>query len=184
MMEVDLVEEVARLYGYDRIPATLPWAAIAGRPDKGTKTAPRCPAYVAGTRVKRSGDLQFDIGLAEQEIASLYDLQPIRVAMPMSKEHAVLRTTLLPQLIKVAAYNVHRGNERVQLFEVGKVYLTQEETLTDLPEERLQLAALIASPKPRPSGKPRKWIHNFYELKGIWESDGTVRSAGCRVSAG
>ncbi|QCV56012.1 phenylalanine--tRNA ligase subunit beta [Thermoactinomyces vulgaris] len=172
MMEVDLVEEVARLYGYDRIPATLPWGQqLPGALTKEQKLHRDARHMLRELGLNEVVTYSLTSDEAEQEIASLYDLQPIRVAMPMSKEHAVLRTTLLPQLIKVAAYNVHRGNERVQLFEVGKVYLTQEETLTDLPEERLQLAALIAGPKAASIWKtPQVDAQNFYELKGILES--------------
>lgn len=172
MMEVDLVEEVARLYGYDRIPATLPWGQqLPGALTKEQKLRRDARHMLRELGLNEVVTYSLTSDEAEQEIASLYDLQPIRVAMSMSKEHAVLRTTLLPQLIKVAAYNVHRGNERVQLFEVGKVYLTQEETLTDLPEERLQLAALIAGPKAASIWKtPQVDAQNFYELKGILES--------------
>ena len=172
MMEVDLVEEVARLYGYDRIPATLPWGQqLPGALTKEQKLRRDARHMLRELGLNEVVTYSLTSDEAEQEIASLYDLQPIRVAMPMSKEHAVLRTTLLPQLVKVAAYNVHRGNERVQLFEVGKVYLTQEETLTDLPEERLQLAALIAGPKAASIWKtPQVDAQNFYELKGILES--------------
>ncbi|MGI6474742.1 MAG: phenylalanine--tRNA ligase subunit beta [Thermoactinomyces vulgaris] len=172
MMEVDLVEEVARLYGYDRIPATLPWGQqLPGALTREQKLRRDARHMLRELGLNEVVTYSLTSDEAEQEIASLYDLQPIRVAMPMSKEHAVLRTTLLPQLIKAAAYNVHRGNERVQLFEVGKVYLTQEETLTDLPEERLQLAALIAGPKAASIWKtPQVDAQNFYELKGILES--------------
>jgi phenylalanyl-tRNA synthetase beta chain len=172
MMEVDLVEEVARLYGYDRIPTTLPWGQqLPGGLTREQKLRRDARHMLRELGLNEVVTYSLTSEEAEQEIASLYDLQPIRVAMPMSKEHAVLRTKLLPQLIKTAAYNVHRGNERVQLFEVGKVYLTQEETLTDLPEERLQLAALIAGPKAASIWKtPQVDAQNFYELKGILES--------------
>jgi phenylalanyl-tRNA synthetase beta chain len=172
MMEVDLVEEVARLYGYDRIPTTLTWGQqLPGGLTREQKLRRDARHMLRELGLNEVVTYSLTSEEAEQEIASLYDLQPIRVAMPMSKEHAVLRTKLLPQLIKTAAYNVHRGNERVQLFEVGKVYLTQEETLTDLPEERLQLAALIAGPKAASIWKtPQVDAQNFYELKGILES--------------
>ncbi|MBA4548864.1 phenylalanine--tRNA ligase subunit beta [Thermoactinomyces intermedius] len=172
MMEVDLVEEVARLYGYDRIPTTLPWGQqLPGGLTREQKLRRDARHMLRELGLNEVVTYSLTSEEAEQEIASLYDLQLIRVAMPMSKEHAVLRTKLLPQLIKTAAYNVHRGNERVQLFEVGKVYLTQEETLTDLPEERLQLAALIAGPKAASIWKtPQVDAQNFYELKGILES--------------
>ena len=173
MLEVDLIEEVARLYGYDRIPATLPWGQqLPGGLTKAQKLRRGVRHMLRELGLNEVVTYSLTSDESEQEISSLYEgLQPIRVAMPMSKEHAVLRTTLLPQLIKTAAYNVHRGNERVQLFEVGKVYLTQEETLTELPEERLQLAALISGPKTQSIWKsPQVDARNFYEMKGILES--------------
>lgn len=173
MLEVDLIEEVARLYGYDRIPATLLWGQqTPGCLTKSQKLRRTVRHQLRGLGLNEVVTYSLTSDQAEQEIASLHEgVSPIRLAMPMSNEHAVLRTTLLPQLLKTAAYNVNRGNEYVQIFEVGKVYLSDEEPLTGLPEEHLELAALITGKK-----TPSIWkstesdAQDFYVMKGIMES--------------
>ncbi|MGA8943324.1 MAG: phenylalanine--tRNA ligase subunit beta, partial [Thermoactinomyces sp.] len=160
------------LYGYDRIPATLLW----GQQTPGSLTKPQKLRRTVRHLLRELGlneviTYSLTSDQAEQEIASLHDgAIPIRLAMPMSNEHAVLRTTLLSQLLKTAAYNVNRGIDHVQIFEVGKVYLSDEETLTRLPEERLELAALITGKKaPSIWKSPEFEAKDFFVMKGILE---------------
>ncbi|MDQ0416795.1 phenylalanyl-tRNA synthetase beta chain [Croceifilum oryzae] len=169
-LEVDLIEEVARIYGYDRIPTTLPW----GQQQPGRLTDSQ--------RLRRKlRHLLIDLGLSEVLTYSLTSskrgkevdsLTPstglVRLAMPMSSEHAVLRTTLLPELVQTAAYNVKHGNEDLSIFEMGRVYVTQEKKLTELPEERTELAFLLTG-----DFRSARWNRqavqggDFYVAKGI-----------------
>ncbi|TCP62495.1 phenylalanine--tRNA ligase subunit beta [Baia soyae] len=169
-LEVDLIEEVARIYGYDRIPTTLPW----GQQQPGRLTDSQ--------RLRRKlRHLLIDLGLSEvltysltsskrgKEVGSLTPSTGlVRLAMPMSSEHAVLRTTLLPELIQTAVYNVKHGNEDLAIFEMSKVYVTQEKKLTELPEERLELAFLLTGDL-----RSARWNRqalpggDFYVAKGI-----------------
>ena len=170
--EVDLIEEVGRLYGYNRIPATLPW----GIQSSGGLTKEQ-------RLVRKLRHLMLDLGFSEaitytltspkelEKVATQGDkvLPFIRLSLPMSDERTVLRTSLLPQLIQAAEYNVHRQQDRVALFEIGHTFFTEEKQLTDLPEERLDLAALITG-----SLEPIHWQNkasavDFFVLKGILE---------------
>ncbi|MBA4601671.1 phenylalanine--tRNA ligase subunit beta [Thermoactinomyces mirandus] len=173
MLEVDLIEEVARLYGYDRIPATLLWGQqTPGGLTKSQKMRRTVRHLLRELGLNEVFTYSLTSEQAEQEIASLHEgIRPIRLAMPMSNEHAVLRTTLLTQLIKAAAYNVNHGNGHVKIFEVGKVYLSDEELLTCLPEERFELAALITGKK-TPTIWKSTWSdgHDFFVMKGILDS--------------
>ncbi|SFX77408.1 phenylalanyl-tRNA synthetase beta subunit [Thermoactinomyces sp. DSM 45891] len=169
-LEVDLIEEVARIYGYNRIPTTLPW----GQQQPGSLTDSQ--------RLRRKlRHLLIDLGLSEVLTYSLTSskrgtevgtLTPstgfVRLAMPMSSEHAVLRTTLLPELIQAAAYNVKHGNEDLAIFEMGRVYVTKEKKLTELPEERTELAFLLTGDF-RLARWNRQAMHggDFYVAKGI-----------------
>ncbi|QKG84010.1 phenylalanine--tRNA ligase subunit beta [Kroppenstedtia pulmonis] len=170
-IEVDLIEEVARLYGYNRIPSTLPW----GQQFPGSLTQEQ----KLRRRIRHT--LQ-DVGLFEvigyslthpkrlKEIASLYSgFQPIRISMPMSDERKVLRTSLIPQLVETAEYNVHRRQEEIRLFELSRVFLTEEKLKDDLPEERWMLAGLLTG-----SGAGKHWgkqeeTLDFYTVKGLLE---------------
>jgi phenylalanyl-tRNA synthetase beta chain len=120
--EVDVVEEIVRLYGYDKVPESMPKRTIA---------PPR--ADVIPTLVKQSLSAA---GLNEAWISSLVaasDLNArgflgannetaVKVLNPLSEDHQALRQSLLPGLMKAVAYNHDRGQENVWLFEVGLTY--------------------------------------------------------------
>ena len=126
--EVDLVEEVGRIHGYDEhLPATLPQARGQG----GRLTREQ------GLR-RRAEDVLRDLGFDAVVSLSLVDPdlprrmrfapddprhKPIRVSNPLSIEHSELRTTLLGSLLDAARYNLARGAERVALCESGRAYL-------------------------------------------------------------
>ncbi|WP_044640835.1 phenylalanine--tRNA ligase subunit beta [Risungbinella massiliensis] len=144
-IEVDLIEEVARMYGYDRIPVTLPWGQQSpgelSRQQKFRRTIKRTLRNLGLNEVVTYSLTSEQKG---KEVASLHTgIQPIRLALPMSNEHAYLRTTLLPQLLETAVYNRNRGMEDVAIFEIGKSYLTEEEMITEQPLERLELSFLL-----------------------------------------
>jgi phenylalanyl-tRNA synthetase beta chain len=88
--------------------------------------------------------------------------------MPMSNEHAVLRTNLLPQLVQVAARNRNHGVADVSIFELAKVYLASDDNPHTLPDERFQLAFLLTG-----DYHPANWANNaqkggdFFTAKGI-----------------
>jgi phenylalanyl-tRNA synthetase beta chain len=168
---VDLIEEVARLYGYDRIPTSLPW----GQQQPGGRTE-----WQENRRTIRH--TLRDLGLNEVITYSLtseslegeitYPLTvphiPIPIAMPMSNEHAILRTNLLPQLVQVAAHNRNHGVPDISIYELSKVYLASDDNQHTLPEERFQLAFLLTG-----DYHPSSWIQapqnggDFFTAKGI-----------------
>jgi phenylalanyl-tRNA synthetase beta chain len=94
---------------------------------------------------------------------------PVALALPMSEERSALRTSLIPHLLDTAMYNRNHSTTDIAIFELGKVFLTSEQQLTKLPEERLLLSILITgNVKPvHWSGKSAKV--DFYDLKGIFE---------------
>lgn len=123
---VDLVEEVLRLAGYDRIPSTLPFVA-AGRgltsEQRLRRRVSRAAASFGLTEVLSypfvgAGD--FDrLGLAEDDPRR----RIIRLANPLSDERPGMRTTMLPGLLATAARNVSRGADGVAIFEIGSVFV-------------------------------------------------------------
>lgn len=142
-IEVDLIEEVARLYGYDRIPTTLPWGQQspgALTPEQSLRRVIRHTLRDAGYHEVVNYSLTSPGRLRELPSVLYPDARPIRISMPMSDERKVLRTSLLPQLLETAEYNVHRREEGAALFELGKVFITEEKKLTQQPEERWVLA--------------------------------------------
>ena len=132
--EIDLVEEVARVHGLEKIPFTLPLrSAMDGRLTK-------------EQRLRRLlEDVLVGAGFSEAYTWSFTARDPhpdaLRLPDPLTSEHAVLRTTLLEGLVGAARHNVNMGNEGVALFEVARVYLP---TGDQLPEERWHVGGIAA----------------------------------------
>ena len=143
--EIDVVEEVLRLHGLDRLPYSLPLR----REMRGWLTRAQ--------RLRRlCEDVLVGAGYAEAYTSSLVAADPradaLRLPDPLSSEQAVLRTTLLPSLAEAARRNVDAGNEGIALFELARVYLPSGE---QLPEERWRLAGVVEG--------------GFFEAKGAVE---------------
>ncbi|MBL4951178.1 phenylalanine--tRNA ligase subunit beta [Neobacillus sp. YIM B02564] len=166
-IEEDLIEEVARLYGYDNIPKTLP---------VGSSTPGKLTAYQKKRRVVRqylegAGLYQaVTYSLTSEEKAAQYALEKreaIHLAMPMSEDRSVLRLSILPQLLEVVKYNSARQNDSLAVYETGNVFLANG---TDaLPEEREHLAAAITGLWTNHSWQGEKKPVDFFVLKGILE---------------
>ncbi|MDR6226526.1 phenylalanine--tRNA ligase subunit beta [Desmospora profundinema] len=171
-IEVDLIEEVARLFGYDRIPKTLPWGQQspgALTPEQRLRRVIRQTLRHAGLSEVINYSLTSKSRLEELNHPAA-DARPIRLHMPMSDERKWLRTTLIPQLLETAEYNIHRGEERVALFELSRVFITDEKKLKKLPEERWMVSALVTGEK-----IPSHWVGpsepwDFFAAKGLIES--------------
>jgi phenylalanyl-tRNA synthetase beta chain len=132
--EIDLVEEVARIHGLEKIPFTLPLrSAMSGRLSKEQRLRRRVEDVLAGAG--------FDEAYTLSLVASDPDPEALRLPEPLTSEHGVLRTTLLEGLVAAAAHNVAVGNEDVALFEIARVYLPSGE---ELPEERWRVGAIAA----------------------------------------
>ena len=154
--EVDLVEEVGRIHGYDEhLPSTLPGSAgQAGRLSREQALRRRAEDVVR--------DLGFDavttLSLTDPAMPSRLRIDaddvrgaPIKVSNPLSVEHSELRTTLLGPLLDAARYNLAHGAERVALFESGRVYLAENEPATDG-----VLAGRFAGGRPAPAYEPHR----------------------------
>lgn len=157
----DLVEEVARIRGYDAIPTELPRVLPSGR---GISTRQR-----AARRLKEAAA---DLGLLEAvnfSFVSEADLARSRVetngvalANPLSEERAVMRTSLLPGLLSDVARARRHQSRSVSLFEVARTYLPRAGEA--LPEERLELGLVLAGERVTQVGEGGRY--DFYDGKG------------------
>ncbi|RME43981.1 MAG: phenylalanine--tRNA ligase subunit beta, partial [Chloroflexi bacterium] len=170
----DLVEEVARIYGYDRLPSTLP-----------SDELPPQRTNWALVREERVRDILVGAGLQEvitypllsikREAALVTDSEAavdpdsyITLANPISPERASLRHTLLASLLEVMRNNL-RYRDRVAIFEVGHVYLPTGDG--ELPEEPRRLGIAMTGPR-----KKGGWLDgddeglDFFDLKGVVET--------------
>ena len=168
--EADLVEEIARLYGYDKIPATLP---STGR-SRGGKNA---------TMVFRDGIRELLVGFGLNEAMSYtfwstkaltkmgIPWQPmITINNPLTEEWSAMRIRVLPQLLEAVARNVARQQDNVHLFELGPVYEAKELPLAEHPEERWKLAIAMTGQWPTTQwGRPDHEV-DVFDLKGVLEA--------------
>jgi len=95
--------------------------------------------------------------------------KPIGLAMPMSEERSVLRTSLLPNLVETAVYNRNRNNDDLALFEIGKAFVTEQSQLTEQPQEHQLLAALLTGKRSSEHWSGKAAEVDFYDLKGMFE---------------
>ena len=131
--EIDLVEEVARIHGLEQIPFTLP-----------SRTAMFGRLTLEQRLRRRVEDVLSGIGFSEAYTWSLVRADPdpnaLRLPVPMTADHAILRTTLLEGLVDTTRRNVHAGNEGIALFELALVYLPSG---GPLPEERWRVGGIV-----------------------------------------
>jgi phenylalanyl-tRNA synthetase beta chain len=169
-IEADLIEEVARMYGYNRIPATL----MQGDNTRGAKT----PVQLIETRLKDTlaacgltevitysfvNPHVFDaLGLAEDN-----DLRrAVKVKNPLSEDQSVMRTTLLPNLLEVLQRNYNRRVQNGAVFETGRCFLPTDR---QLPDEIPVLGAAAMGNQASAWNKPAVPM-DFYYLKGVLEA--------------
>jgi len=172
--EIDLVEEVARLYGYDRLPVTLPSGApshdIPTHEDRVIRTIRR---LLTGAGLNETLTFSF----ADPEVAERMGWGPeeararqIPLANPMTRERSYLRASLTPSLLDVMSYNSRQRIEDVCIFEVGRVYRPKELPLTRLPDEPLYVGiGMMGHRIPRGWNSPDSEV-DFFELKGVVEA--------------
>ena len=163
----DIVEEIARMYGYDEIPTTLPAADVVGG----------LTAYQAKRRVVRNvmegaGLFQaVTYSLTSAEASQKFALkaeETTKLLMPMSEERSTLRQSLIPHLVEAAAYNVARQMDSVALYEIGSVFLGQ--TAEQLPFEEEHLALVLTGKWTDNAWQGEKKNVDFFVAKGIIEA--------------
>ncbi|MBP1930340.1 phenylalanine--tRNA ligase subunit beta [Ammoniphilus resinae] len=169
--EVDLIEEVARLHGYDQIPISLP---EGGTTRGGLTDYQQWQRTIRNTLTSAGLFEVFTYAFSDEKV--MYDFAPfeaehkgIPLTMPMSEERSHLRVHLLPHLLETASYNQNRQNNDLSIFEMGRVFLTEEAELTKLPKEKLCLGGLLTG-----TWLPQQWTNkpqsvDFYDMKGILE---------------
>src|SRR5437879_5881496 len=170
--EIDLIEEVARIYGLDKFPPRLPAARIG---------AARLPHYEAEARLRERL-----IGLGYREIITIPhvaedrdalfrppDVQPVRLANPLSEEANVLKSTSIVTMAAALEWNLNRGQRNLRLFEIGRHYRLRGTESVETP-----ILTLGATGQAREKGlydSPRDY--SFADLKGDVDALGVLANS-------
>ncbi len=139
----DLAEEVARFYGYDKIPVTLPKSsATAGgvteklRFEKIARAAAEGYGFSEGMTYSFESPKVYDkLCLSEDDALR----KSIRISNPLGEDYSVMRTSALGGMLSSLAINYNRRNKNVRLYEIANVYIPRELPLSELPDERTHL---------------------------------------------
>ncbi|MBW8351201.1 phenylalanine--tRNA ligase subunit beta [Bacillus sp. IITD106] len=166
-IEEDLVEEVARLYGYDHIPKTLPkGASLPGGLNKNQSRRRVVRAFLEGAGLYQA----ITYSLTSEDKATRFAIEtrePVKLAMPMSEERSRLRLSIVPQLLESVSYNLARQHDSIALYEIGSVFLNNGQG--NQPQEREHLAGAITGLWVDNEWQGEKKPVDFFVAKGILE---------------
>ena len=121
--EIDLIEEIARLHGYDKFENTLPAysGAVMEQPDAAKEAALRQRSLALG--YNEAVSLTFISHADAEKFSSVSNgVRVLELENPLSEEASVMRTSMAPGMLDMLAWNLNRGAEEVRLFEMGRVY--------------------------------------------------------------
>jgi phenylalanyl-tRNA synthetase beta chain len=154
--EEHLLEEIARHYGFDKFPATLPPSRGLGALLPHEKRVRELRSLLSG--VGYSEICTYSFSNEEVERRFYPDIDPVRLRNPMSEEATILRTSLIPGMLTTIQWNLNRGNRNLQLYELSKVYWRGG-------ERRTLILAACGSLKPTSVHETSRDF-DFFVLKG------------------
>ncbi len=163
--EADLIEELARIHGYDAIPTTVPRVrpSSEGTPFE-IRFLPQLRLAAAGAGLHEA--IAYGFVAPAQLAAARVPTDAIALENPLSEERSVMRTSLLPGLAEAAARALRHGAREIRLFEVGRTFHRDGEGGADaaLPTERRRIALVLAGEHRAALGSERAF--DFYDGKG------------------
>ncbi|MBN2242875.1 MAG: phenylalanine--tRNA ligase subunit beta [Acidobacteria bacterium] len=165
-LEADLIEEIARFYGYQNIPATLPPNRNMGRPSPVSRLENALRDILVGLGFHEAVNLSFADESDAEEFGTGQD-ERIGVRNPLTEDMKYMRTDLAPGLVRAAKRNFNYGRRTVRLFEIGKVYRAGPD---GIPEERNILGILGTGGFTERNWKLPDAGFDFFHMKGVLET--------------
>jgi len=161
--EIDLVEEIARLHGYDKFANTLPSfsGAVTEKPE--ALKDQRVRSLLLALGYTEAVSLSF---ISHEDAEQFSAVPVIEIANPLSEEASVMRTSLVPGMLNMVAYNLNRGTENVQLFETASTFEAAASTVSELKRLSLTATGSALSASVHQSGRPI----SFFDVKGDVET--------------
>jgi phenylalanyl-tRNA synthetase beta chain len=164
-LEVDLIEELARLYGYNRLPVRYPQARLA--PQANPEARSDLPA-LRRLLVARGYQEAITYSFIDPKLFELFSpgVEPLLLANPISTDMAAMRSSLWPGLVKALQHNLNRQQDRVRLFESGLRFVGQ---LQGLKQEPMLAGVVCGSRLPEGWAQGRETV-DFFDVKADVEA--------------
>lgn len=161
--EIDLIEELARLHGYDKFENRLPSyiGSVIELPDAAKDAKLRTSLLALG--YDETISLTF---ISRQDSAKFSPAAAVELANPLSEEASVMRTSMIPSMLNMLAYNLNRGADNVRLFEAGNIFERDGEKVAECKRICLGATGNALAPNLDQAGRPL----NFFYLKGDLEN--------------
>lgn len=170
--EVDLIEEVARLYNYDHIkPQFLTNLNFAGKPLPDELSVPELREEIRRFFVPKGIHEIITYNLADPKLAKIFTKEPVTIANPLGVELSVLRPSLVPSILKVIQHNMRFGTKDLSIFEIGKTFRKTKSKSTFIEgylEKEWLCVALTGRRYPENWSDQQQEI-DFYDIKGLCE---------------
>jgi len=170
--EIDLIEELARMYGYDNIPVTMPYARVSSdRPQNRQRLERETRNLLVSFGFHEVVNFSFSpLDVPERMMLACDDHRSthIKLLNPLIDEHAVMRTTLLPGLLETSARNANFRVINQRIFELRRVYLVK--TDHEYPSEPLILGGIISGLRYPEGWNQGKEEVDFFDAKGVVEN--------------
>ena len=173
-IEEDLIEEVARLIGYQKLPETAPLAPIVPRVRSETRRSSFAVRHaLAGLGYLETINFSFVDETWERDLAGNAD--PVRLLNPIASQMGAMRSSLMGSLLQVVKHNADRRADRVRVFEVGRVFRRDESVTASDSSVRgiaqpMHVAGIVYGPAARQGWEGKQTPADFYDVKGDVEA--------------
>jgi phenylalanyl-tRNA synthetase beta chain len=165
-IEVDLIEELGRLYGYDKLPETRPQGTVLTTDiSENTLATHRLQSLLVDRGYQEAITYSFVDPELQQHLA-VEDEQAIALANPISADLSVMRTSLWPGLIQAMVYNLNRQHDRVRLFEVGRSFRGTQDNVI----QHRQIAGVVCGSRYAEQWSEKQRPVDFFDVKADVEA--------------
>ncbi|OPX41138.1 MAG: phenylalanine--tRNA ligase subunit beta [Desulfobacteraceae bacterium 4484_190.3] len=170
--EIDLIEEVARIHGYDDVPLSLPAVpAGSGRRDRKNILKDKVRHILNGYGYSEIINYSFTTPQSADILGIKTDDKGrkfVKIRSPLTEDMSVMRTGLVYGFLETMRKNINAGNFNLKMFEMGKVFISQEGK--ELPDEEEKVGALITGSRYDDLWHFKGLLSDFYDLKGCVEN--------------
>jgi len=165
LKEIDIIEEVARIYGYENIPTTLPDAGLSVAKMAGTgllrekmRNILTNNGFLEVVNYSFISPLTFEITVPDIK-------QGLRLLNPLTEEQSIMRQSLIPGLLGTLQYNLHHNNRNIKIFEIGRTFIPVDKKI----EEKELIAGLMSGLRYDEAWNTRRETVDFFDIKGALE---------------